>query len=146
EDRGDGRALRGERRAAQLLRPSLLDDRRAFLRRRTELSRDGNRHRQRALARRTGDASARVREWRADPADAPRLGDGHQRGGCARASGEGVARAMSIALTAPGRSSGESEDGLRIVLTPVQLAALLRGETITEPETSAAVGMTCRGR
>ena len=53
---------------------------------------------------------------------------------------------MSIALTAPGRSSGESEDGLRIVLTPVQLAALLRGETITEPETSAAVGMTCRGR
>src|SRR6185437_14613552 len=92
EDRGDGRALRGERRAAQLLRPSLLDDRRAFLRRRAELSRDGNRHRQRALARRTGDASAGVREWRADPADAPRLGDGHQRGGCARASGEGVGR------------------------------------------------------
>ena len=47
----DGRSVRSELRAAQLLRPSLLGDQRAFLRRGAQLPRDGNRHRQRVLAR-----------------------------------------------------------------------------------------------
>ena len=50
QDRLDGRGVRGELRAAQLLRPSELGDQRAFLCGGAEFPGDGNRHRQRGLA------------------------------------------------------------------------------------------------
>ncbi len=95
EDRRDDRAVRGQRGAAQLLRPPVLDDRRAFLRGGAELPHHGDRHRQRALARRTGDAPARVRGRRDAVADPSRVGHRHRRGRRARASAKAVGEPLA---------------------------------------------------
>ena len=73
EDRGDVRGLRGQLRAAQLLRPSVDHDERALLRRDPQFPDHGDRHRRRALEGRGGEpAGHRGRASR--PARRARLG------------------------------------------------------------------------
>ena len=59
---------------------------RTLLRRGAEFPRDGDRHRQRGLARRIVSQCARHREWRTDHPDTPRLGRRSERGRGARPS------------------------------------------------------------
>ena len=62
EDRGDGRRLRGQRGAAQLLRPPRDHDERALLRGGAEPAHHGDRPRHGAVARRSGDREARIED------------------------------------------------------------------------------------
>lgn len=79
EDRRAGRHQRGELRAAELLRPSLLVPLRPLLGRGAELPHHGDRSRLLPLARRVRHRHPRDRERRARAADCARLGGRHQR-------------------------------------------------------------------
>ena len=74
ENRRHGRSLRGQRGAAQFLRPPLDPDERPPVRRRSQLPHHGNRHRRRAVEGRHRDVRAGNRERAASGTQRPRLG------------------------------------------------------------------------
>ena len=82
EDRRDGGCLRGQRGAAQLLRPAGDDDERALRGDGAEPPDHGDRQRLRALVRRSGDRGARrSSDGLPEAAERARLGHRGQRGG-----------------------------------------------------------------
>jgi hypothetical protein len=96
QDRRHGRRLRGQRRAAQFLRPSCQRHQRAFLRRGAELPHHGDRHRRRAVARRHRRQAAGVRDRRLRAADGAGLGGRGQRGRAEEAPGEVIFRTARV--------------------------------------------------
>ena len=89
EDRRRGRGARGQRRAAQLLRPPVHDDERALRGRRAEPAHHGDRHRPPGLGRRAVRPPARVRERPSRDAGPARLGQRAERGGDPRPPAQG---------------------------------------------------------
>ncbi len=84
EDRQRRRSLRGQRRPAQFLRPSLHHDECALLGRRAEPAHHGDRHRSHRLGSRIVQPRAGIQGWLPDPAGPPGLGHRPGRGSLAR--------------------------------------------------------------